>query len=79
MSIATPVESQAATVPRRASPSEVPVLDLGDWIAGGSPDELVRQLATSASFSTPPSVVSSTRLELMSIQNGQPLIVATRT
>jgi hypothetical protein len=40
---------------------------------------LSRQVVTSASFSIPPSVVSSTRLELISIQNGQPLMVATRT
>ena len=39
---------------------------------------LSRQASTSPSFSVPPSV-SVTRTELMSIQNGQPLMVATRT
>lgn len=39
---------------------------------------LVRQSRTSASFSDPPSC-SVARTELMSIQKGQPLIVATRT
>ena len=39
---------------------------------------LVRQSRISASFSSPPSC-SIARMELMSIQKGQPLIVATRT
>ena len=39
---------------------------------------LSRQSRTSASFSAPPSL-STTRAELMSVQNGQPLMVATRT
>jgi hypothetical protein len=39
---------------------------------------LVRQSRISASFSAPPSC-SVARTELMSIQKGQPLIVATRT
>lgn len=37
-------ESPSTAMPRRASAAEVPILDLGDWIAGGSPAELVRQL-----------------------------------
>lgn len=40
MSDVTPMTA----APRRASPTEVPVLDLADWIAGGSPDALARQL-----------------------------------
>ena len=35
---------QFTALPRRASATEVPILDLGDWIAGGPPDDLVRQL-----------------------------------
>ncbi len=33
-------------VPRKASPEEVPVLDLSAWLAGGSPTKLIEELHT---------------------------------
>ena len=60
--------------------SDLSVVDgsrLARFIAAGLNSLLSRQFRTSATFSKPPSV-SVTRTELMSIQNGQPLIDATR-
>ena len=34
---------QGVVTPRRASPTEMPVLDLGDWLAGGAIEPLVAQ------------------------------------
>ncbi len=43
MSSTEPTIDPQVAVPRRASATEMPILDLGDWLAGGPIEPLVAQ------------------------------------